>query len=141
MVSMGGFSKEFCGGTHVKNTSVIQAFKIVSESGIAAGVRRIEALTGSAVFTYYKKEEEQLHEAAAILKCAPADLTEKIRHLQEELVKCVSEKNAHGIISLCEDNGIDPLLASPLTELLTLTRYLHSQLHLVIQPSMEHMAA
>ena len=94
VVSMGGFSKEFCGGTHVKNTSVIQAFKIVSESGIAAGVRRIEALTGSAVFTYYKKEEEQLHEAAAILKCAPADLTEKIRHLQEELKAARSEAEA-----------------------------------------------
>ena len=57
VVSMGDFSKELCGGTHVKNTSSIMLFKIVSEAGIAAGVRRIEALTGNGVIEYYKKQE------------------------------------------------------------------------------------
>ncbi len=64
VVSMSDFSKEFCGGTHVKNTADIIAFKIISESGVAAGVRRIEALTGSNVFAYYRREEEELLAAA-----------------------------------------------------------------------------
>ncbi len=71
VVSMGDFSKELCGGTHVANTGVITAFKIVSESGIAAGVRRIEALTGEGVFAYYREQEERLAEAARLLKVAP----------------------------------------------------------------------
>lgn len=58
VVCMGDFSKEFCGGTHVSNTGLINSFKIVSESGVAAGVRRIEALTGNGVFAYYKDIEK-----------------------------------------------------------------------------------
>ncbi len=85
VVSMGDFSKEFCGGTHVSNTNAVQAFKIISESGIAAGVRRIEALTGPAVFAYYRNVEAVLQEAASELKSTPADVPEKIRHLQAEL--------------------------------------------------------
>ena len=71
VVSMGDFSKELCGGTHVANTGVITVFKIVSESGIAAGVRRIEALTGEGVFAYYRDVEAKLAQAAALLKTTP----------------------------------------------------------------------
>ncbi|MBR6852061.1 MAG: alanine--tRNA ligase, partial [Lachnospiraceae bacterium] len=68
VVDMGGYSVELCGGTHVASTGTISAFKIVSESGIAAGVRRIEAITGKAVFDYYREVETQLKQAAALLK-------------------------------------------------------------------------
>ncbi|MBN2912132.1 MAG: alanine--tRNA ligase, partial [Coprococcus sp.] len=81
-----------CGGTHVANTGNIMLFKIVSESGIAAGVRRIEALTGNGVLEYYKKQEELLHEAAKALKANPAEIVEKIGHLQGE-VKALSSEN------------------------------------------------
>ena len=72
VVSMGEFSKEFCGGTHVKHTGEIAAFKIISESGVAAGVRRIEALTGDNVFAYYKNIEAELERAAKAAKTTPA---------------------------------------------------------------------
>ena len=92
VVSMGDFSRELCGGTHVKNTSSIMLFKIVSEAGIAAGVRRIEALTGNGVIEYYKKQESMLHEAAKALKAQPAEVSEKIAHLQAE-VKALQSEN------------------------------------------------
>nr|WP_294524521.1 alanine--tRNA ligase [uncultured Blautia sp.] len=92
VVSMGDFSKELCGGTHVANTGEIMLFKIVSEAGIAAGVRRIEALTGKGVIEYYKKQEEMLQEAAKALKANPSQVVEKIQHLQSEL-KAVSSEN------------------------------------------------
>ena len=64
VVNMGGYSIEFCGGTHVKNTSEIMALKIISESGVAAGVRRIEALTSKGLLHYYDNLEAKMHEAA-----------------------------------------------------------------------------
>ena len=67
-------------------------FKIVSEAGVAAGVRRIEALTGQGVVDYYKKEEELLQEAAKALKTVPGELVEKISHLQAE-VKALHSEN------------------------------------------------
>ena len=94
VVSMGDFSKELCGGTHVSNTGSIMLFKILSESGIAAGVRRIEALTGNAVLDYYRKQEEMVNAAAKALKANPSELLEKIGHLQTELKSLQSENES-----------------------------------------------
>ncbi|WP_027294693.1 alanine--tRNA ligase [Robinsoniella sp. KNHs210] len=91
VVSMGDFSKELCGGTHVANTGVITTFKIVSEAGIAAGVRRIEALTGDGVFAYYKEMEEELLEAAKLVKATPATLLDKLNHMTAEAKAMQSE--------------------------------------------------
>ena len=91
VVSMGDFSKELCGGTHVENTSQITTFKILSEAGVAAGVRRIEALTGEGVFAYYRSLEETLHQAAAAAKSDVASLVHKIEALQDELKAAHSE--------------------------------------------------
>lgn len=84
VVSMGDFSKELCGGTHVSNTGEITIFKIISESGISAGVRRIEALTGNHVLDYYKNIEAQLQEAAKLVKASTSELQEKLAHLMAE---------------------------------------------------------
>ena len=84
VVNMGGFSVEFCGGTHVKNTSEIMAFKIISESGVAAGVRRIEALTSDGLMKYYAQVEETLKNASHLLKATPENLADKITHMLAE---------------------------------------------------------
>lgn len=91
VVNMGDYSIEFCGGTHVANTCEIGAFKILSESGVAAGVRRIEALTSKGLIRYFNDLEAKLHEAAALLKAVPDTLTEKISHLQAENKELHSE--------------------------------------------------
>ncbi len=85
------FSVELCGGTHVSNTSQIRNIKILSESGVAAGVRRIEALTGDSVIAYYNDLENTLNEAAKILKTNPSEILKKIEHLQAELKAANSE--------------------------------------------------
>ncbi|MBR1671054.1 MAG: alanine--tRNA ligase [Butyrivibrio sp.] len=94
VVKMGDFSIELCGGTHVSNTSHVGIFKIVSESGVAAGIRRIEALTGSGARNYYRNVENRLNDAAKALKTTPADVTEHIRKLQEELKALKSENES-----------------------------------------------
>lgn len=91
VVVMGDYSKELCGGTHVSNTGVITVFKILSETGIAAGVRRIEALTGNGVFAYYKELEKELATAAKVAKTEPAQLTGKIESYLEEIKTLKSE--------------------------------------------------
>ena len=92
VVAMGGvldgenrpFSIELCGGTHVRRTGDIGLFKIVSETAIASGVRRIEALTGAAAEAYLAEEEELLHQAAAALRTSPAELPARIVNLVDE---------------------------------------------------------
>ena len=107
------FSVELCGGTHVQSTGTISAFKILSENGVAAGVRRIEALTGDAVFAYYKELEQKLTEAAKAAKATPATLVEKINHMQDQIkalgaelesLKSQAAKDALGDVS---QNAVD----------------------------------
>ena len=94
VVDMGhGYSIEFCGGTHVKNTADIKAFKIISETGVAAGVRRIEALTGDNVLSYYADVEKTLMDAAKVAKSEPAKLADRIQALLDE-VKALHSENS-----------------------------------------------
>lgn len=79
------FSVELCGGTHVSNTAQISRIKILSESGVAAGIRRIEALTGEGVMNYYKEMEDMVAEIAKMLKSSNSEIVSKIAHLQSSL--------------------------------------------------------
>ena len=117
VVSMGEFSKELCGGTHVSNTSTITAFKIVSEAGVAAGVRRIEALTSKGLLKYYDELEKKLADVAKLVKATPDKLEDKIQHLlaevktlqsENESLKSKAAKDAMGDVAnqIQEINGI-----------------------------------
>ncbi len=92
VVSMSDFSKEFCGGTHVSNTAAIRLFKIVSESGVAAGVRRIEALTDMGVIHYYTELEKTLNSAAKAAKTESSQLVRRIQAMNDE-IKALSSEN------------------------------------------------
>ena len=83
VLSMGEFSIELCGGTHVNHTGDIGLFKIVSETGIASGVRRIEALTGEGALAYIGETEKNLHRIATLLKATPENLEDKIEQLMQ----------------------------------------------------------
>ena len=91
VVNMGDFSIELCGGTHVAKTGVIATFKIVSETGVAAGVRRIEALTSRGAFAYYHNLENTLKQASIAAKAEPANLVEKIEGMLAEIKQLQSE--------------------------------------------------
>lgn len=94
VVDMGGYSIELCGGTHVSSTGRIGRFKILSESGVAAGVRRIEAITGDRVYAWYEGRDRLLTEAAGLLRSTPDTLAAAIRKLQEELKGAKSENES-----------------------------------------------
>ena len=94
VVTMGDFSKELCGGTHVSHTGQIRLFKLVSESGVAAGVRRIEALTGENVTAYYTALEQRLAHLSATLKCKDADIEDRIVHLQGQVKELTAANEA-----------------------------------------------
>jgi alanyl-tRNA synthetase len=78
-----GSSKELCGGTHVQRTGDIGIFKILSESGVAAGIRRVEAITGDRALTYLQKLDTQINQLAVSLKASPSDLAQRITQLQD----------------------------------------------------------
>ncbi|MBQ2803597.1 MAG: alanine--tRNA ligase, partial [Lachnospiraceae bacterium] len=94
VVRMGDFSAELCGGTHVANTGMITAFKILSENGVAAGVRRIEALTGRGVFEYYKSMEAIVLAASKVMKTTPNALVEKCEHTLADMKVLASENES-----------------------------------------------
>jgi alanyl-tRNA synthetase len=85
VLTMGDFSKELCGGTHVKRTGDIGLLRIISETGIASGVRRIEAITGSTALRHTQQEAEQLNQIAALVKVQPAQLIDRIGQLNIQL--------------------------------------------------------
>ena len=94
VVMIGDFSRELCGGTHVGHTGEIASFKILSESGVAAGVRRIEAITGNNVTAYYQEMEERLNDVARVLKTSPATLLDRAEHLMAEMKVLQSENES-----------------------------------------------
>jgi alanyl-tRNA synthetase len=99
-----GSSKELCGGTHVQRTGDIGLFKIVAESGVAAGVRRIEAVTGSNAVAYVQGLEATLNQAAAALKTQPAELSARIAQIQAD-VKALEKELASAKGKLASSQG------------------------------------
>ena len=107
VISIGNFSKELCGGTHVRATGEIGLLKITAETSIAAGVRRIEAVTGPAAINIFQAQEKQLAELARLLKVPAENLGTKIEKLlsaQKELEKEVSRLTAK--LTLGDIDGI-----------------------------------
>ncbi|MBR0140333.1 MAG: alanine--tRNA ligase, partial [Firmicutes bacterium] len=110
VVTVPGFSMEFCGGTHVSNIGQIGSFKIISETGVAAGVRRIEAITGLGIAERLKNEENTLRKAAAVLKTNPQNLVARSEALSEEL-KAV-KKELEELKAASRDSGLKDMIAS-----------------------------
>ncbi len=117
VVSMGDYSIEFCGGTHIDNTGKVGGFKIISEAGIASGVRRIEAITGSNVVRYLAEKQNMINSVATALKSNESDLTRKAGQVMadikslENTIKSIKSDEISGSVddiigSAKEINGI-----------------------------------
>ncbi|MBY4833916.1 alanine--tRNA ligase [Burkholderia dolosa] len=89
-----GFSRELCGGTHVSRTGDIGLFKIVMEGGVAAGIRRVEAITGDNAVRYVQELDARVQEAAAALKAQPSELTQRIAQVQDQVKSLEKELSA-----------------------------------------------
>jgi alanyl-tRNA synthetase len=122
VVKVGDYSLELCGGCHVQNTAEIGLFKLVSESGIGAGTRRIEALTGQGAFHYLNGQQEQLKEAAHILKSNASEVPQRVENLQGQMRELQRENeslraklgNIEGsaLLQQAQDIGGVPLIAA-----------------------------
>ncbi|MBA6289744.1 alanine--tRNA ligase [Colwellia sp. MB3u-4] len=123
VVTLGGFSTELCGGVHVDRTGDIGLFKIVSESGIAAGVRRIEAVTGEAALNYFAAQEQTLSTIAALVKTDSVNVASKVeqvilrnKELEKELAqfkqKLASQAGADLVSQAIDVNGVKTLVAN-----------------------------
>ena len=110
VVSMGDYSIELCGGTHLTNTSQIGMFKILSEGGVAAGVRRIEAITGRAVYNYLKEKEQVIADVCANLKTKEDSLSQRVTSLLEENKNL--SKELHEVKTKMSLQSIDSVLDS-----------------------------
>ncbi len=113
VVKMGDYSLEFCAGTHVKNTASIGLFKILSESSAAAGIRRIEAITGTGILKYLAEKEALIADVSSALKCAPGESVSKIEAIQAENkalgkeIEGLKEKMAGGGVDDMKNNAVD----------------------------------
>ncbi len=117
VVSIGDYSREFCGGTHVSNSGQIGALKILSESGIASGVRRIEAVTGQGILADYIREQQIINDTAAALKAdknllaeKASALTEEVKELRKEIAQIKAAEMSKSAGSFLDDakeiNGV-----------------------------------
>ena len=117
IVSVGDYSVEFCGGTHISNSGQIGAFKIISESGVASGVRRIEAVTGQGILARYNDDEALINSTAGVLKSNRDNLTDKsasrmdeVKKLKKEIEELKKAEMSKGLDSLVDTaeviNGI-----------------------------------
>ena len=106
VIGMGDFSTELCGGTHVKRSGDIGLFKVVSEGGVAAGIRRIEAVTGDGALDYIQRQQQTLFEAAGALKAQPQEINQKITQMLDS-VKSLEKELARMKSKLAAAQGDD----------------------------------
>jgi alanyl-tRNA synthetase len=123
VVTLGGFSTELCGGVHVERTGDIGLFKIVSESGIAAGVRRIEAVTGESALNYFEAQEQTLNTIATLVKADAVNVSNKVeqviqrnKQLEKEIEQykqqLASQAGSDLISQAVDFNGVKALIAN-----------------------------